>query len=108
MGIYKENYYKKDKNGKWQLFETKIAKAPHDVTRWEVSAKKDLEKFGDETRIISNQTKSGMNKKVVFVETIFSPTEKVERTLITTASKLSEKDKAKYKGIKGADNPIKR
>ncbi len=108
MGIFKESYYIKDSKGKWRLQEEKIAKAPHDFGRWQRSAELDAEKYGDETRIFSANTRGGLNKKVVKVVSSFGPNEKVERTLITTSSKLSKKDKEKYKGIKGVDRPIKR
>lgn len=108
MGIYKEDFYVKNTKGKWELLKTQIAKAPHDMGRWSKSAENDAEKFGDKTFLQMDNTKGGMNKKVTSVVTIFSPNEKVERTLITTSSKLSKKDKEKYKGVKGWDKPIKR
>lgn len=108
MGIFEESSYKKDKNGKWQLVETKIVKAPHDIGFWKKSAENDAEKYGDETVLKTLDTRSGLNKKVSYVGSYFSPTEKVERKLITTASKLSKKDREKYKGIQGYDKPIRR
>ncbi len=109
MGIFKEDSYKKDKNGKWKLVKTQIVKAPHDLGRWERSAEMDLKNGkGCYTNFQAEVTKSGLNKKVTSIVSIFGKNEKVERKLITTSNKLSIKDKKTYKGIKGYDKPITR
>lgn len=108
MGIYLEKLFKKDKNGKLKLQETKIVKAPHDVGRWQRSI--ELERNGktDWSVMHTDVTRSGLNKKVTSIRTKLGNDEIVDRKLITTASRLSRKDYEKYKHIKGADCPIKR
>ncbi len=109
MGIYKEEHFIKSKNGKWGLSKIQIVKAPHDIGRWQRSAELDMKNNnGDYTLFQAEVTKSGLNKKVTNVVSMLGANEKVERTLITTSSKLSKKDKQKYKGIKGFDKPITR
>lgn len=111
MGIYLEEHYVKDKYGKWKPTKTQIVKAPHGVSQWERSVEMDKAKDKKyNTYFMPVITKGGLNKKVAFVSSLVGDglNEKVDRTLLTTSSKLSKKDKQKYKGIKGFDKPITR
>lgn len=108
MGLYLEKLFKKDKNGKFKLHETKIVKAPHDVGRWQRSIEIERKNGLDSSILHTDITNGGLNKKVVSIRTKLGNDEIVDRKLITTANRLGKKDREKYKKIKGSDNPIKR
>lgn len=108
MGIFKEDTYIKQKNGVLKLVDSEIVKAPHDVGRWEKSAELDLKNKGDYTSFQTETTKSGVNKKVTKVFSRIENDTFVCRELITTSNKLSQKDREKYKNVKGFDNPRRR
>ena len=98
MGVYLEEHFIRDKNGKWKLTKTQIVKAPHSVSQWERSIELDSANGqGYNTFIKPVITKGGLNKKVAFVSSLVGDgfNEKVDRTLLTTSSKLSKRDKQK-------------
>lgn len=103
MGLYKKETFIKDKNGKWKSVNCEIENAPHDVGTWRVDKSYNKRSKDDgETYFKAQMTQSGMNEKVSYITSYFNnKTEKVVRTLITTASTIPKKDSEKYKNIKG-------
>ena len=108
MGIYDEKLYVKNKKGKFELVERKIVRAPHDIGRWKRNTEIEARNGLDHTVLQVENARGGLNKKVVKMSTSLGKNEKVVRSLITTSNKLSKRDLAVYKGVKGYNNPIKR
>ena len=109
MGIYKEQHFIKDKNGKWKKTKTQIVKVPHDLGRWQRNMELDKKSvFDDETLIQVDVTKGGLNKKVTRIVSKLGKNERVVRDLITTSSRMPRKAKEKYKNIVGCNEPIRR
>lgn len=109
MGIYLEEHFIKDKDGSWVPIRTQIVKAPHDLGRWQRSVELDSKNNNSDFSVFQTRTtKSGFNKKVTNIVSMFGRNERVDRTLLTTSNKLSRIDKEKYKNVKGVNKPITR
>lgn len=87
---YKQTYYEK-KNGKWKEQPSKDMKINMPYGRWVRSCELD-KKTNDKTYLVVDNTKGGLNKKVVKATTYFGEgNKKVVYDLITTSNKKPNK-----------------
>lgn len=87
MAIYSKKYYRKTKNGSWKLISESNERCFSELGRWKRSCEME-QGTGDRSFLDVENTRGGLNKKVVRVRTYFSDGTKCVRELITTSNKL--------------------
>lgn len=87
MAIYSKKYYIKGKNGRWKLQSSSTERCFSEFGRWKRSCEME-QGTGDHSFLDVENTRGGLNKKVVRVRTYFADGTKCVRKLITTSNKL--------------------